>query len=57
MSDTRDDNLHAQRDDRVIEEIIELQREFYFEKKGRQSERRQRLREIIERSIGSEGNK
>jgi hypothetical protein len=57
VSDTRDDNLHAQRDDRVIEEIIELQREFYFEKKGRQSERRQRLREIIERSIGSEGNK
>jgi hypothetical protein len=57
VSDTKDDNLHAQRDDRVIEEIIELQREFYFEKKGRQTERRQRLRQIIERSIGSEGDK
>lgn len=57
MSDTKDDNLHAQRDDRVIEEIIELQREFYFEKKGRQTERRQRLRQLIERSIGSEGDK
>ena len=34
---------------RVIEQIVELQREFYFENRGRESERRRRLREIIER--------
>lgn len=41
---------------RVIELIIELQREFYFENKGRESERRRRLREIIERATGVQGN-
>ena len=34
----------------VIEQIVELQREFYFENKGKETERRRRLREIIERA-------
>ena len=34
--------------DRLIEQVIELQRAFYFENKGKDSERRRRLREIIE---------
>jgi hypothetical protein len=36
--------------DRLIQQIIELQRAFYFENKGRDSERRRRLRDIIERA-------
>jgi hypothetical protein len=39
---------------RVIEEIVELQREFYFENKGKETERRRRLRDIIERATASE---
>jgi hypothetical protein len=39
--------------DRLIQEIIELQRAFYFENKGRDSERRRRLRDIIERSTAA----
>jgi hypothetical protein len=34
--------------DRLIEQIIELQRAFYFENKGKDSERRRRLRDIVE---------
>lgn len=40
--------------DRIIEQIVELEREFYFENKGKESERRRRLREIIERSTSTE---
>ena len=40
---------------RVIEQIIELQREFYFENKGRESDRRRRLRDIIERATPAHG--
>ncbi|MBP7703733.1 MAG: hypothetical protein KA105_00450 [Caulobacter sp.] len=36
--------------DRLIQQIIELQRAFYFENKGKDSERRRRLREIVERA-------
>ncbi len=43
-SDT--DQLHNQ----IIEQIVELQREFYFENKGKETERRRRLRDIIERA-------
>lgn len=46
-----DENEHG----RIIEQIVELQREFYFENKGKDSERRRRLREIIERSTFAEG--
>lgn len=35
---------------RIIEQIVELQREFYFENKGKDTERKRRLREIIERA-------
>jgi hypothetical protein len=41
---------------RVIEQIVELQREFYFENKGKESERRRRLRDIIERATGAQGD-
>jgi hypothetical protein len=41
---------------RVIEQIVELQREFYFENKGKESERRRLLREIIDRATGTQGN-
>ena len=40
--------------DRLIEEIVELEREFYFENKGKETERRRRLREIIERHTRTE---
>ena len=34
----------------VIEQIVELEREFYFENKGKETERRRRLRDLIERA-------
>ena len=54
MSDTVADASEAQ--NRVIEQIVELQREFYFENKGKDSERKRRLREIIERAAGTQGD-
>ncbi len=45
-----------QAQNRVIEQIVELQREFYFENKGKESERRRRLRDIIERATGAQGD-
>lgn len=53
MSEPVSDTDQAQ--NRVIEQIVELQREFYFENKGKESERRRRLREIIERATGASG--
>lgn len=35
---------------RVISEIVELEREYYFENKNKDSERRRLLREIIDRA-------
>ncbi|NJC41040.1 hypothetical protein GGQ87_001298 [Brevundimonas alba] len=35
---------------RVIEQIVELQREYFFENKGKDHERRKRLRDIIDRA-------
>jgi hypothetical protein len=40
---------------RIIDQIVELQREFYFENKGRETDRRRRLREIIERATPAGG--
>ena len=37
-------------ENRVIAEIVELQREFYFENRNKDSERRRRLRDIIDRA-------
>ena len=41
--------------DRVIEEIIAVQREFYFENRNKESERRRKLRDIIERATPLKG--
>lgn len=38
---------------RVTEEIIALQREFHFENKDKVTERRRRLRDIIDRATAS----
>ena len=38
---------------RVIEQIVELQREYFFENKGKDHERRKKLREIIDRASPS----
>ncbi|EAT08812.1 hypothetical protein SKA58_16578 [Sphingomonas sp. SKA58] len=35
---------------RVIAQIVELQREFYFENKNKETERRRRLRDIVDRA-------
>jgi len=48
MSDPSSDADQVQ--NRVIEQIVELQREFYFENKGKETERRRRLRDLIERA-------
>lgn len=40
---------------RVIAEIVELQREYYFENRSKESERRRRLRDIIERATPLSG--
>ena len=42
--------------ERIVQEIVELQREFYFENKDKISERRRRLREIIERFTPVQGS-
>lgn len=41
--------------DHVIEEIIAVQREFYFENKNKESERRRKLRDIIDRATPLKG--
>ena len=38
---------------RVIEQIVELQREFFYENKGRDADRKRKLRDIIERATPS----
>ena len=46
-----DDSLpDEQRQNRIISEIVELQREFFFENRNKDSERRRRLRDVIERA-------
>lgn len=44
QSDAEDAN------NRVIEQIIEIQREFYFENKNKDTDRRRKLRDIIDRA-------
>lgn len=41
---------------RVIEQIVELQREYFFENKGKDHERRKRLRDIIDRATPNGAN-
>jgi hypothetical protein len=59
MSDTGDagDQLpDEQKQNRVIAEIVELQREYYFENRSKETERRRRLRDIIERATPLSGH-
>jgi hypothetical protein len=53
---TDSSSISDQAQDRMIEQIVELQREFYFENKGKETERRRRLREIIERATTSKAS-
>lgn len=53
MSEAEKDSEAAQ--NRIIEEIIAVQREFYFENKNKDSERRRKLRDIIERATPLKG--
>ena len=39
----------------LLEEIIAIQREFYFENKNKESDRRRKLREIVERATPLKG--
>ena len=41
--------------EQMIAQIVELQREYYFENKNKDSERRRKLREIIERATPQDG--
>jgi hypothetical protein len=54
MTDSIPETDQAQ--SRVIEQIVELQREFYFENKGKDTERRRRLRDIIERATSADNS-
>jgi hypothetical protein len=42
--------LSDQEQKKLIEQIIELQREFYFENKNKDTERQKKLRELIDRA-------
>ncbi|MEO7179164.1 MAG: hypothetical protein ABIW83_09995 [Allosphingosinicella sp.] len=50
MADTEDGLPDEQKQNRVIAEIVELQREYYYENRSKETERRRRLRDIIERA-------
>lgn len=54
-AETRSDGSE-ELENRVIAEIVELQREFYFENRNKDSERRRRLRDIIDRATPLGGN-
>lgn len=49
------DNEADEANSRVIEQIIAVQREFYFENKNKESERRRKLREIVDRATPLKG--
>lgn len=53
MSDRENESIVA--NNRIIEEIIAVQREFYFENKNKESERRRKLREITDRATPLKG--
>lgn len=50
MDQAADGLPDEQRQNRMIAEIVELQREFFFENRNKESERRRRLRDVIERA-------
>jgi hypothetical protein len=41
---------------RTIDQIVELQRDYFFENKGKETERRKKLRDIIDRTSAAQGN-
>jgi len=45
-----------EKQNKIIAEIVELQREYYLENKNKDSERQRKLREIIDRATPLEGN-
>ena len=45
-----DASIDADLENRIIAEIVELQREYYFENRNKDSERRRKLREIVDRA-------
>ncbi len=47
------EELSEEIQNRVIGEIVELQRAYYFENKNKDSERKRKLRDIIERATPS----
>jgi hypothetical protein len=55
MADIDDGLPGEQKQNRVIAEIVELQREYYFENRSKETERRRRLRDIIERATPLRG--
>jgi len=53
MADTPADT--EQKENKIIAEIVELQRAYYFENKNKDTERRRALRAIIERATPASG--
>lgn len=54
MSDS--DALSGKSQNKIIEEIVELQRTYYFENKNKDTERQRKLREIIDRATPLKGS-
>lgn len=46
---TNDNDIKDETIDQIIREVIELERKYYFEKRNVTTERRKKLREIIEK--------
>lgn len=44
-----EDEIQTNKNDPLIREIIELERSYFFEKRNVKTERRRKLRELIER--------
>ena len=45
-----------EKQNKIISEIVELQREYYFENKNKDTERQRKLREIIDRATPIKGD-
>ena len=45
-----DASLSEEKQNKIIEQIVELQRLYYFENKNKDSDRQRKLRDIIERA-------
>lgn len=51
MSVDEIEEKNKQKQDRIITQIVELQREYYFENKNKDTERQRKLRDIIDRAV------